>query len=533
MLIVLTLLEIIGRLTLVAALVAVPRSGVAAVSIAMASAVSTALRATLRGRVDARELRRAWDELLAGVRGQSLESLALKREDPDGLVTIVNSVREIAVLRGTLVPAAVGQAVTLATVAAFALVRLPAGWLLAAGACALPLVVAMRFSQRAQRREELRAFDAFVLVERDVRALFEGALELRAHAAEEPVVETVRAGAAQIASHHQRAQTLSAYFALLPGAVALFVAAVPRSWIEALAERSGWLDVGIIGGAGITLTMGLAGTLDAVSRSAPMRAAFRRIASKQAVDVAPHDASAASGEPIETVELAEVCLRYPSETSDTPHRLDLRLSRGGTVLSGPNGSGKSSATLIALGFLDASSGEVRINGAALAVSDLRWLRSRVAYLPQRNFVMPSESLAWHAALGGVVDLVRLREACEQMGLAPRLGPTGDDFSKRLGTLSGGERQRFLIARALARNADWLILDEPEVGLDARGRETLRAVLELEAASRIVLLIAHDSVVAPASFTPAVCTRGPGEGTTLTPFRRRDDVPKGSHATLID
>ncbi len=192
-----------------------------------------------------------------------------------------------------------------------------------------------------------------------------------------------------------------------------------------------------------------------------------------------------------------------TQCEQPPDGLDLKLDGGGIVLEGSNGSGKSSATLAALGLIARSGGEVLVNGRAPGASEWEGIRASVAYLPQRCFVAPSETLAWHATLVGVTDSERLRRACGRMGLSGRLD--GDDpFTECLGRLSGGERQRFLIARALAREADWLVLDEPEVGLDTRGRELLREILREEATVRLVLLVAHDPSVAPPSFSRVAC-----------------------------
>jgi ABC-type Mn2+/Zn2+ transport system ATPase subunit len=71
-------------------------------------------------------------------------------------------------------------------------------------------------------------------------------------------------------------------------------------------------------------------------------------------------------------------------------------------------------------------------------------------------------------------------------------------------LSGGERQRMLIARALAQDAELVVLDEPEVGLDADGRARLRELLDELARSRRVIVVAHDESVVPAGFARLVC-----------------------------
>ena len=170
------------------------------------------------------------------------------------------------------------------------------------------------------------------------------------------------------------------------------------------------------------------------------------------------------------------------------------------ILVGDNGVGKTSTLLALLGLLPCD-GDVRANGAP--TQDFEWLRSRIAFVPQRSFVAPGESLRFHALLAGVEDESALRRACERVGLGAVLARSGLDAP--MGALSGGERQRFFLARALARQADVLLLDEPEAGLDAAQRVRLCEILSEESKVRRLLLVAHDPTVIPEGFGRISCT----------------------------
>jgi ABC-type Mn2+/Zn2+ transport system ATPase subunit len=162
--------------------------------------------------------------------------------------------------------------------------------------------------------------------------------------------------------------------------------------------------------------------------------------------------------------------------------IDLDLPAGSrTVLLGDNGAGKSTLLRLLQGALPPHGGWVRLEGRPL-----RGQRRRVALLPQ------SAPLAWHypidllglVALGADGDRQRGLTALRQVGL--------EALARRaIGQLSGGQRQGALLARALAQNADVLLLDEPLAALDAPSRHRLGALLrQLSARGTAILLTLH-------------------------------------------
>jgi manganese/zinc/iron transport system ATP- binding protein len=166
---------------------------------------------------------------------------------------------------------------------------------------------------------------------------------------------------------------------------------------------------------------------------------------------------------------------------------------GLTAIVGPNGAGKSTLLKAALGLVPALSGEVRFFGRPLEE-----VRDRVGYLPQRASVdwdFPATAL-------DVVCMARYprmrwwgrvprkhrdaaREALDQVGMA--------DFADRqIGTLSGGQQQRVFLARALAQDADLVLMDEPFGAVDAATEAAIVAVLRaLAAKGRHVVAVHHD------------------------------------------
>ena len=175
---------------------------------------------------------------------------------------------------------------------------------------------------------------------------------------------------------------------------------------------------------------------------------------------------------------------------------------GLTAIVGPNGAGKSTLLKATLGLVPALSGEVRFFGRPLDE-----VRDRVGYLPQRASVdwdFPATAL-------DVVCMARYprmrwwgrvprkhrdaaRDALAQVGM--------EAFADRqIGKLSGGQQQRVFLARALAQDADLVLMDEPFAAVDAATETAIVAVLRgLAARGRHVVAVHHDLGTVPEYFS---------------------------------
>ena len=144
------------------------------------------------------------------------------------------------------------------------------------------------------------------------------------------------------------------------------------------------------------------------------------------------------------------------------------------ALIGPSGCGKSTTLHMAAGLIAPSQGQVLVNGAAVLKP-----RQATAFIPQDLGLFPWKTVLQNAALGLTVRkepkaqaLQRARAALDQVGL----GGFERAYPKEL---SGGMRQRLALARALAMDADLLLMDEPLSAIDALLRESLQdALLQL-------------------------------------------------------
>ena len=165
-----------------------------------------------------------------------------------------------------------------------------------------------------------------------------------------------------------------------------------------------------------------------------------------------------------------------------------------TALVGPSGAGKSTVFHLATGLADPTAGVVRIGGVAstdLALADQRALFATVSQdsalfdeALRDNLTMGRSDMsdaAVEAALA-TAQATGFVQALPQ-GLDTPAGPRGS-------TLSGGQRQRIAITRALLRDAPILLLDEATSALDAASEDAFARALDVAAAGRTTLVIAH-------------------------------------------
>ena len=173
--------------------------------------------------------------------------------------------------------------------------------------------------------------------------------------------------------------------------------------------------------------------------------------------------------------------------------IDLVVERGDFwFLLGPNGAGKSTFARAVLGFLAPREGRLRYEGG------LR-LGHSIGFVPQHCALHPtlSTTLREFVSLGFGALRVGAAEREERVAWAIDAVGLGGRASSDVHDLSGGMRQRAMVARALVRRPELLILDEPTSSLDPASQEALLLVLaRLHRETRLTLLfVCHDVAVA--------------------------------------
>ena len=166
-----------------------------------------------------------------------------------------------------------------------------------------------------------------------------------------------------------------------------------------------------------------------------------------------------------------------------------------TGVIGPNGAGKSTLLRVLAGVLRVDAGCVRLGGVDLQGVPANARARRVAYLPQQDAVQPFTAL--ETVLMGRYPYLRRFQLegrhDRRIARAAMARTETERFARRsLDRLSGGERQRVLLARALAQQAEVLVLDESLASLDLRYRLAVMATLRQEAARGVTVVVAlHD------------------------------------------
>jgi zinc transport system ATP-binding protein len=208
---------------------------------------------------------------------------------------------------------------------------------------------------------------------------------------------------------------------------------------------------------------------------------------KHAPLVAPESAHAARGDALLSVRGA-VVERAGERLLD---RVDVSVQRGERVtVVGPNGAGKTTLLRVAMGLLSPDAGSV-----------WRQPNLRIGYVPQHfslDATLPLTVARW-LSLSSTAT-VRERDAA-----LAEVGAAGLD-ARALQELSGGELRRVLLARALLRQPELLVLDEPVQGVDMAGQADLYELIARAAGARGagVLMVSHELHLVMAATDRVLC-----------------------------
>jgi manganese/iron transport system ATP-binding protein len=181
--------------------------------------------------------------------------------------------------------------------------------------------------------------------------------------------------------------------------------------------------------------------------------------------------------------------------------VSFRLQSGERIaVVGPNGAGKSTLFKVIAGVLDPTSGNVEVAGHCPGGHIC------IAYLPQRSqvdwtFPVSVQDVVMMGRTA-IVGLLRQPTARDWQYVQQSLQVVGmaEHADRQIGELSGGQQQRMFIARALAQEAELMLMDEPLTGLDVEAQGQIFAILEeLSQRSVTVLVATHDLNLATERF----------------------------------
>ena len=200
--------------------------------------------------------------------------------------------------------------------------------------------------------------------------------------------------------------------------------------------------------------------------------------------------------PASKLNVQGVSFTYGQSTSPTLQDISFDVGRGETVaLVGASGAGKSTLAKLLLRFYDPDSGRILLDGQSIRDVSLSSLRRNISVVLQETLVFDAtvrENISYGSDGATEADIEAAARAAGAHDFILRLS---DGYDTRVGErgrmLSGGQCQRIAIARAMLRDAPFLLLDEPTTGLDANSVDNLIEPLRRLMAGRSTIIISHN------------------------------------------
>lgn len=227
------------------------------------------------------------------------------------------------------------------------------------------------------------------------------------------------------------------------------------------------------------------------------------------------------------LDLEAVSVRYPGQSSLALRQASLKVRQGDfVVLTGRSGCGKTTLLSVAAGLIEPTGGRAALDGRRVTGpgADRAMVFQDDALFP---WLTVGENVAFALRLRGVPKEERISRATavlDRVGLA-------HSADKRIWELSGGMRQRVGLARALAAEPDFLLMDEPLGALDALTRERMQGLLiDIWAVSGAGILMVTHGIEEALILATHVVVMAPGPGHIVNEFefgfsrRVRDGEP---------
>lgn len=226
------------------------------------------------------------------------------------------------------------------------------------------------------------------------------------------------------------------------------------------------------------------------------------------------------------LEFRNVSFRYPGAEEYALKNVNVRLEIGERVaLVGPNGSGKTTFVKLLTRLYDPTQGEILLNNV-----DIRKYRYeeylRLFSVVFQDFQIFSFAAGEYIAAGTQMDRRRVMDAVRRSGLAELIErmpdgldtPLGRDFSDEGFEISGGEAQKMAMARAIYKNAPFVILDEPTAALDPLAENEIYTGFHEIIGNKTALFISHR--LSACRFAKEILV-----------FENGDVIQRGSHEQL--
>jgi subfamily B ATP-binding cassette protein MsbA len=192
------------------------------------------------------------------------------------------------------------------------------------------------------------------------------------------------------------------------------------------------------------------------------------------------------------------------------------------ALIGPSGAGKTTIANLLLRFYECPKGSIFIDGIDINQYNVEQLKSKMAFVSQDIMLFNDTIEANIMYSNPEISKEKLAEIFRKTALTETISSLKDKEKTLIGEkgakLSGGEKQRISIARALARDAEILILDEPTSSLDPKTENTISEIMNTDFKDKTVLVIAHRPAIIQKVDKIAILNKG-----KIVEFGSRDEL----------
>ena len=195
---------------------------------------------------------------------------------------------------------------------------------------------------------------------------------------------------------------------------------------------------------------------------------------------------------LESIEFRDVCFKYENARNLMLKNINFKIIKGESIgIIGSSGSGKTTIVNLLLRHIDATSGEILINGIDIKEYDIESLRNIFAYTPQKSLLFRG-SIRENLTFGNKYNISEIDEVMRTAAIHDIIDNNEEGYDYKVEqsaiNLSGGQKQRMSIARALLSGGECLLFDNSFSAVDYITDRRIREAIKKEYNDKMVILI---------------------------------------------